>query len=107
MKREPDDTPSVLSPAPSSPASPTSDAVPATKKRKTASKSATKPPSGELTPEKKALLMDAIISAGYKALDMTKMATELGLNAKQLQNAFGPNRKGNLRHKAVVAVSGK
>lgn len=85
MKRESVDTPSILSPALTSPASPPpsdspSPPGPKTKKRK--STSATKPAqanaaSGEFTPDKKAHLMDLIITAGYKSLDMGEVAKEV------------------------------
>ncbi|WVF70742.1 hypothetical protein IAT40_005536 [Kwoniella sp. CBS 6097] len=50
--------------------------------------------------EKKALFMDEIIAAGYKAADLDQLAARIGLSKRQLIDQLVPNRS-NLRSKAV------
>jgi hypothetical protein len=76
-----------------------------------------KPENGEWDPEKRAVFMDLIIAAGYKAINLDEVAStvstnaecadeQLGMGKKQLVNQLTPGRKGSFREKAVQAVKG-
>jgi hypothetical protein len=76
-----------------------------------------KPENGEWDPEKRAVFMDLIIAAGYKAINLDEVAStvsppnarsdeQLGMGKKQLVNQLTPGRKGSYREKAVLAVKG-
>ncbi|ORY20959.1 hypothetical protein BCR39DRAFT_502346 [Naematelia encephala] len=62
---------------------------------------------GDWTAEKRELIMDRIIANGYKATDISELATEYGVSISNMSHAIQAGRKGNFRDKAIKAVVGE
>ncbi|EKD00376.1 hypothetical protein A1Q2_05345 [Trichosporon asahii var. asahii CBS 8904] len=57
------------------------------------------------TPEKRAALLETVIVAGSKAIDVEKVAADLGVSKSSVVDQLKPNRS-NIRQTAIKAVKG-
>ncbi|GFZ43198.1 hypothetical protein JCM24511_00917 [Saitozyma sp. JCM 24511] len=65
------------------------------------------PNNGTWTPDARGAIIEHILDAGYKTMDLGALAHEYGLSRQQLKNQLAPGRKGNFRDKAIKAVRGE